>query len=696
MKLEVRRTNRLALLSMIVLAVLALNACIVPRPATGPQTSETATPLAPTAPEEPAPSDQPPTLQGAAWQLSSYVGADGAMASPAAPATLGFQDNEVTGSGGCNSFFAPFSVEGNQFVVGPPGSTMMACDQPIMDQEAAYLTALAQSARYEIKDNELRIYDKDGGLLLTFARSGDAVGGDQPGATPSTRGPEGVDNVVWQWVEAAYADGSTKTVDDPARYTLTLRPDGAVEVQIDCNLGSGSYVLSDQGLTLSINLTTRVACAQGSLADAYLRDLNQVAGYQVAGDKLTLTLTDGGVLTFVSAGPAESAAGAAGGLWSASALATAVDGVANSIQWQLVPAQGFSDSEGPMIVGAPEHLLATFDGQSVDEARMQGRYIMIMPLPAYQQIWAEGGSEVISRTLDSLQTLLAERPAAPSAPLPVLPPPGAVNDVAVQNAYLAIPGLNASGVRWIGRFTQDLTPVMNWQLRYLFQGVTADGQYLVAASYPVSTAMLPNEQSDMTPDELKALDENPQLFLEATTSALTFLASTDFTPSLDALDAMMQSLAVDTTGVTVSGPVTPTLSQPVEDLAGAASGAVSPQVSGPLASSLTGVTWLWNNTTRGDLVIQLSSNPDRYQVTFNESGTVQILADCNRAAGVSTINGNDLTLSARMITRSSCAEGSLSQVFLDNLNLAARWNLNGEGLVIELKDGSALHFVAQP
>ena len=84
----------------------------------------------------------------------------------------------------------------------------------------------------------------------------------------------------------------------------------------------------------------------------------------------------------------------------------------------------------------------------------------------------------------ALDALLAEQPADPQPPLPVLPPPGGVNDVAVQVAYLDVPGLDATGVRWVGRFSQDLSPVMNYQLRYLFQGLTADGQTLISASYP--------------------------------------------------------------------------------------------------------------------------------------------------------------------------------------------------------------------
>ncbi len=85
---------------------------------------------------------------------------------------------------------------------------------------------------------------------------------------------------------------------------------------------------------------------------------------------------------------------------------------------------------------------------------------------------------------------------------------------------------------------------MNYQLRYIFQGLTADGQTLISASYPITTTLLPDNTEAMTEDEVIAFEEDPQAYLEATASALTFLAPTDFNPSLDALDAMIQSLSI--------------------------------------------------------------------------------------------------------------------------------------------------------
>jgi len=48
-------------------------------------------------------------------------------------------------------------------------------------------------------------------------------------------------------------------------------------------------------------------------------------------------------------------------------------------------------------------------------------------------------------------------------------------------------------VRFLGRSVLDVSPVLNGQVRYHFQGLTNDGQYLVVASSNLDTTALPSE-----------------------------------------------------------------------------------------------------------------------------------------------------------------------------------------------------------
>jgi heat shock protein HslJ len=250
--------------------------------------------------------------------------------------------------------------------------------------------------------------------------------------------------------------------------------------------------------------------------------------------------------------------------------------------------------------------------------------------------------------------------------------------------------MDATGVRWVGRFSQDLSPVMNYQLRYLFQGLSADGQTLISASYPITTALLPDDVEDMTEDEMAAFEEDPQAFLEATTSALSFLAPADFSPSLDALDAMIESLTASQPEVTVGETVTPTVTAPLTQTQPAA-----PAAAAVPFSDITGQTWQWIEFTDAVTGAQPVANPARYLIEFVPSGTVRVVADCNRGAGQHQVDGASLQITVQAMTRAMCAPGSLSDQFVQRLNAAAIWFVQDGDLFIDLfADSGTMRFTA--
>ncbi|HMN29435.1 MAG TPA: META domain-containing protein [Caldilineaceae bacterium] len=146
--------------TILVLLSLLISACV---PITPPAQAPTA--AATTAPTE---ETTMPTLEGVTWTLTSYVGADGAEATPVAETTLTFADGRVGGNTGCNSFSAAYTVDGQKLTVGQGMSTMMACEESIMAQEQAVVANLNQAASYEITDNQLHILNADGAVVLTL------------------------------------------------------------------------------------------------------------------------------------------------------------------------------------------------------------------------------------------------------------------------------------------------------------------------------------------------------------------------------------------------------------------------------------------------------------------------------------------------------------------------------------------------
>ena len=105
-------------------------------------------------------------LAGSAWTLISFETDMGVIpAATEAPATLTFsaegeQAGRLGGSGGCNRYFASYTLTGDRLRIGPPGSTRMMCSPDRMDQEVRFFQALATAERCELSK---------GGLLIVYA-----------------------------------------------------------------------------------------------------------------------------------------------------------------------------------------------------------------------------------------------------------------------------------------------------------------------------------------------------------------------------------------------------------------------------------------------------------------------------------------------------------------------------------------------
>jgi putative lipoprotein len=106
------------------------------------------------------------SIEGTTWRLSSLGGEDAAAG---VVSTLTFDDdNNISGNGGCNSFGGKASFDGAKLKIADVFSTMMACEQPKMEQEAAFLAALAKTASYTVEGGTLTLLDGSGTPLATL------------------------------------------------------------------------------------------------------------------------------------------------------------------------------------------------------------------------------------------------------------------------------------------------------------------------------------------------------------------------------------------------------------------------------------------------------------------------------------------------------------------------------------------------
>jgi heat shock protein HslJ len=110
-------------------------------------------------------------LEGTEWRLDG-IGGDGDTVSSVLSGTEGTamfdREGRVAGSGGCNGYGAPYTVEGEAIQVGEIAVTAIGCEPDVMAQEAAFLEALGRAATYRIEGSTMTLHDAAGGFLLSF------------------------------------------------------------------------------------------------------------------------------------------------------------------------------------------------------------------------------------------------------------------------------------------------------------------------------------------------------------------------------------------------------------------------------------------------------------------------------------------------------------------------------------------------
>lgn len=102
--------------------------------------------------------------------------------------------------------------------------------------------------------------------------------------------------------------------------------------------------------------------------------------------------------------------------------------------------------------------------------------------------------------------------------------------------------------------------------------------------------------------------------------------------------------------------------------------------------------WRWTETTTADGGHVRPDEPSRYALDFGPEGSVAITADCNRAQGDVVTDGRGISVSIGPVTLAECPPGSRSTEFLAQVGQAEGYDLEGDRLLLRLRDGSAMAF----
>jgi hypothetical protein len=157
------------------------------------------------------------------------------------------------------------------------------------------------------------------------------------------------------------------------------------------------------------------------------------------------------------------------------------------------------------------------------------------------------GDTMAREKIGAFEQLLMERPASFAGEVPILPLINAAQTIQAQVRWLDFAG--GSGVRFITSFTQEVVPIANDRLVYIFYGLTDDKQYGVTAVFPLAASTLPETAPILSDEAITALNENYDAEMTAVTEQLNNLGSSDFAPQLSQLDALVQSLTIAPTPI---------------------------------------------------------------------------------------------------------------------------------------------------
>lgn len=209
-------------------------------------------------------------------------------------------------------------------------------------------------------------------------------------------------------------------------------------------------------------------------------------------------------------------------------------------EWTAAPNINYIDAVNPTAdMSDAERLPGYVDVHLGGSGSMeQVAHVYVFPVGAFEQ-----SNETAAGEIEALRQLLAEQPENVTEALPFLPLPidGQQQAVRSQITYLNFEG--GSGVRYLTQYNNEgeTTPINNNQLLYTFQGLTEDGEYYISAVFPLEQADLPAADVPAPGD----LTDDYQAYLEQTSAQLNEADPGTFTPDLNMLDTLIQSIIIE-------------------------------------------------------------------------------------------------------------------------------------------------------
>ena len=194
---------------------------------------------------------------------------------------------EMSFQAGCNSYGGTYSVEAGLFQISEMGSTLMACDNELMEQDD-WLYSFFTS-------NPNVVYESD---TITFTGSNATlVFQDEEIAIPDLS----LQNVPWEI--DSYIDGEIANA-----YNLQAIPnfmfasDGTFSMNTGCNGASGTYTDNNGTLSISIDVITDAICEGdiNTVEGHIFQVFNGTPSYEIDAQRITLMSGNKGISAYAS------------------------------------------------------------------------------------------------------------------------------------------------------------------------------------------------------------------------------------------------------------------------------------------------------------------------------------------------------------------------------------------------------------
>jgi len=217
-------------------------------------------------------------LEGRSWTLASLAGAE-----VIGTVTVTFNEGQLSGSAGCNSYFGSYQLDGQSITIGPMGMTEMFCmDEGVMDQEMAFLAALGQASSFNVEGDSLTIETGAGPLVFVVT--------PEPEALP-------LEGTLWSLTSFADA-GAVKSLLVGTEITVQFAG-GEVKGTAGCNNYFGGYELDGDSISFGYLASTMMMCEEGVSQQEmeFLTAMQTARSFQISGDQLEV-VHEGGTLIF--------------------------------------------------------------------------------------------------------------------------------------------------------------------------------------------------------------------------------------------------------------------------------------------------------------------------------------------------------------------------------------------------------------